>query len=85
MEELKAVFMVESWGGNKHYTCTYKDFIPWGGHKIKVEFIDGEVMVGYTPYYPKGNENFLITPADMQCNNKKVYIICSAIKNIYYL
>jgi hypothetical protein len=84
-EDLKAVFMVESLEGNKNYICTYKDFIPWGGHKIKVEFMDGEVMIGYSPYYPEGNRNFFITPADLQCNNKKVYVVNSATKQIYYL
>jgi hypothetical protein len=84
-EDVKAVFMVESFKGNSNYICTYKDFIPWGGHKIKVEFIDGEVMIGYTPYYPEVNRNFFITPADLQCNNKKVYIVNSATKHIYYL
>jgi len=84
-EDLKAVFMVETLEGNKNYTCTYKDFIPWGGHKIKVEFIDGEVIIGYTPFYPEGNKNFFITPADLQCNNKKVYVVNSATKHIYFL
>jgi len=84
-EDLKAVFMVESLEGNKKYNCTYKDFIPWGGHKIKVEFMDGEVMIGYTSYYPEGNNNFFLTPADLQCNNKKVYVVNSATKQIYYL
>jgi hypothetical protein len=84
-EDLKAVFMVESLEGNKNYICAYKDFIPWAGHKIKVEFIDGEVMIGYTPYYPEGNRNFFITPADLQCNNKMVYVVNSATKHIYYM
>ena len=84
-EDLKAVFLVESLEGKKDYICTYKDFIPWGGHKIKVEFFDGEVMIGYTPYYPEWNRNFFITPADLHCNNKKVYVVNSATKQIYYL
>ena len=84
-KDLKAVFIVKSFGGDKKYNCTYKDFIPWGGHKIKVEFNDGEVMIGYTPYYPEANQDFFIIPADLQCNNKEVYIVNSATRQIYYL
>ena len=84
-EDLKAVFIVKSFEGDKNYQYTYKDFIPWGGHKIKIEFVDGEVMIGYTPYYPEGHQNFFVTPADLHCNNKEVYVVKSAIRQIYYL
>lgn len=84
-EDLKAVFMVETWGGNRDYTCTYADVLPWGGHKVKVEFNDGEIIVGYTPYYPKKRQDFFVTPADLRSNNKRVYVIHSAVKNVYYL
>ena len=85
IEDLKAVFYVENFVGDSNYICRYKDCIQWGGHKIKVEFFDGEVIVGYIPYYPKGKTNFLMTPADLKSNNKMVYVVHSAIKQIYYL
>jgi hypothetical protein len=85
IDKVKAAFVVKNFNGNKNYKYTYKDFIPWGGNKIKVEFIDGEIMIGYTPYYPFGHHGFFVTPADVQGNNKQVYVVTSATKEITYL
>ena len=84
-KDLKAVFIVKNFDGDKKYNCTYRDFLPWGGNKIKVKFNDGEVMIGYTPYYPEAHQDFFITPADLQCNNKEVYVVNSATKEIIYM
>ena len=62
----KATFFVKSFVGNKEYKYTYKDSVPWGGNKVKVEFIDGEVMIGYTPYYSYDQKGFFLTPADLK-------------------
>ena len=85
IEKLKAVFFVKSFEGNKNYKYTYKDVIPWENHKVKIEFIDGEVMIGYIPYYHFCEHGFLMTPADMQGNNKKVFIITSATRAITFM
>jgi hypothetical protein len=85
IEKLKAAFNVKTFNGNKNYNYTYKDVIPWGGNKVKVEFIDGEVIIGYTPHYSAGHQGFFITPADLQGNNKEVYVVTSATKEITYL
>ena len=85
MERLKAVFHVKSLSGNKNYKCSYKDPILWGGNKVRVEFLDGEVMVGYTPYHISGNNAVLITPADLRCNNKQIFVITSATREITFL
>lgn len=85
IEELKAAFVVKTFEGNEDYKCSYRDFLPWGGHKVKIEFHDGEVMIGYTPHHINGNKGFFITPADLQCNNTQVFVIASATKEITYL
>ena len=85
IEKLKAVFHVKSLIGNKNYKCSYKDPILWGGNKVKVQFTDGEVMIGYTPYHISGNNAVSITPADLQCNNKQVFVVTSATKEITFL
>ncbi len=48
IENLKAIFFVRDLSGNKEYSETYNQNIPGGGRKIKVEFTDGEVIVGYS-------------------------------------
>lgn len=79
-EKLKAAFFVKTFNGNKDYIYKYNDFIPWGGNKIKIEFIDGEEMIGYTPNHPSGHHGFFVTPADLQGNNKRIFVIASSTK-----
>jgi hypothetical protein len=85
LEDLKAAFLVKTFQGNKSYKCSYRDILPWGGHRIKVEFNDGEVIIGYTPHHINGHKGFFITPADSVGNNKEVFVVKSATKEITYL
>lgn len=85
VEALKAAFVVKTFEGNEDYKCSYRDFLPWGGHKIRIEFHDGEIMIGYTPHHINGNKGFFITPADFQGNNEQVYVVKSATREITYL
>jgi hypothetical protein len=48
LEDLKAVFFVKDFKGNKDHKKTYRDEVAGGGRKIKVTFQDGEEIVGYT-------------------------------------
>jgi hypothetical protein len=84
-EKLKAAFFVKTFNGNKDYIYKYNDFIPWGGNKIKIEFIDGEVIIGYTPHHPSGHRGFFVTPADLQGNNKRIFVIASSTKKMTIL
>ncbi len=84
LEKMKAAFLVKSYNGNKQYAYTYRDYIPWGGNKVQVEFNDGEVLIGYTPYLPYGQQGFFVTPADLQGNNKSVFVVTSATKDISF-
>ncbi len=85
MDKLKAAFLVKTFSGNKEYTYAYKDVLPWGGNKVKVEFNDGEVMIGYVSHHLSNNQNFYITPADLRGNNKQAFVIASSTKDIMYL
>ena len=85
IDSIKAAFIVKSFDGNKNYTYTYTDTIPYGGTKVKVEFIDGEVMVGYNPYDVYGPYGFFMQPADLRGNNKCVFAVSSSIKELTFL
>lgn len=82
---LKAAFIVKKFEGNKNYKYTYTDEIPYGGTKMKVEFNDGEVMIGYNPYDVYGNYGFFIHPADLSGNNSCVFVVTSAIRDFTLL
>ncbi len=81
---MKAAFFVKTFKGDESYKYRYKDYIPWGGKKIKVKFNDGEVMVGFVPSHHNGDEGFFVTPADLKGNNERVFVMASATEAIDY-
>ncbi len=85
VEQLKAVFFVKDFRGNKQYKDDYKDIVPGGGKRIRVKFTDGEVLVGYTQGYAPNRTGFFLVPGDMHSNNERVFIINSVIEKIEFL
>ncbi|KPK01665.1 MAG: hypothetical protein AMK71_04665 [Nitrospira bacterium SG8_35_4] len=85
LDTVKAAFFVKKLEGNRDYEYKYKDVIPWGGNKIKVEFLDGEVLIGYTQHYFLDCPGFFVTPADLKGNNQRVYVVSSSTENVTFL
>lgn len=85
VEKMKAAFFVKNFEGDRNYNYTYKDFIPWGGNKVRVDFTDGETMIGYTPHHPDTDSGFFLTPADLRGNNERVFVMPSATSNVTFL
>ena len=85
IEDLKAVFFVKDFKGNKNYMDKYSDEIAAGGRKISVHFFDGEIVVGYTLAYSPDREGFFMAPADLQGNNERIFVVKSATKKIELL
>ncbi|UCH82301.1 MAG: hypothetical protein JSW20_06610 [Nitrospiraceae bacterium] len=92
LEHLKAVFWVKSFEGNRDYTYTYEDSIPWGVNKVRIQFADGESMIGYAQYLNckshhiyHSDYGFFVTPADFRGNNERVFILKSATEEVKYL
>jgi hypothetical protein len=74
----KAIFFVKSFTGDpdrpapKSVTQDELHGVP--GLKIKVRFLDGEVMYGTTHAYQPGRKGFFVFPADETSNNERVYV-----------
>jgi hypothetical protein len=85
IEDLKAVFFVKDFEGNKNHNDNYSDEIVAGGRKIKVVFFDGETVFGYSLAYSLDRQGFFMAPADLQGNNKRIFIVKSATKTIEFL
>ena len=85
IEDLKAIFFVKDFEGNKNHKDNYSDEIAAGGRKIKVVFFNGETVVGYTSAYSPDRQGFFMAPADLQGNNERIFVIKSATEKIEFL
>ena len=87
MHALKAVFFVRDFGGNRARRDK-SEFVggqSYKGRKVKVQFSDGEVMMGYTPNYDSSLLGFFVFPADPESNAIKVFTINSSVKSVQLL
>jgi hypothetical protein len=84
-EDLKAVFFVKDFEGNKNHKDKYSDKIASEGRKIKVRFVDGETVVGYTLALSLGHQGFFMVPADLESNNERIFVVKSETEKIELL
>ena len=86
-KNLKALFFVRDLAGNPQYAeqksfdATRRSF----GRKIKVEFDDGEILLGTTMGYRADREGFFVEPADPASNNERCYVLAAATRDISFL
>jgi hypothetical protein len=82
IEELKAMFFVKSYDGDKRHEKSYEDKVPGGGRKITVHFTDGETIAGFTTGYSADRPGFYMVPADLKGNNERIFVVRSATANV---
>jgi hypothetical protein len=85
IDDLKAIFFVKTFEGNKDHKKAYNDPVAGGGRKIRVEFLDGETIVGYTTGYSKDRPGFYMVPADLQGNNERIFVVTKATRKVEML
>ena len=85
VEQLKAFFLVKDFEGNKNYAEDYRDEITGTGRKIMVKFSDGESIIGYTLGYSPDRQGFFMTPADLNSNNQRIFVVKSASEKIEFI
>jgi len=85
--DLKALFFVKDFMGDPKYVHRneFNPERPAVGVKIKVEFKDGEVLVGTTTGYDSKRWGFFISPADAESNNERCYVVAATTKYITIL
>ncbi len=81
--DLKALFFVRDFDGDAGYH-EKKGFFSSQiqGKKVMVEFLDGEVLFGYTLSYTSRGLGFFVFPGDPESNNEKVFIVHGATRRI---
>lgn len=55
------------------------------GRKIRVEFLDGEVLLGVTLGYQPNRPGFFIVPADQESNIERCFVVSSAVRDVQLL
>ena len=92
LNELKAVFYVKSFEGNKHYSDK-KSFTKTSqkGKKILVRFADGEGLIGYLEgdvpwqrgfFLESKKGGFFVLPSDDKTNNIKVFVVSTSVTDV---
>jgi len=87
VNDLKAIFFVKNFSGNpsyderKHYLNEQRV----SGRKVRVTFLDGEVLTGSTVGYEPNRQGFFMFPPDPETNNLKIYAVMSAIRKVEFL
>jgi hypothetical protein len=84
---LKALFFVKDYAGDPEYNerKAFDPSRPPAGRRIRVEFEDGEVLVGTTMGYQPGRPGFFLEPADPGSNNERCYVVAAATKEVRFL
>ena len=83
MDNLKAIFFVKDFSGNRDYKET-KDFSdrPASGKKIRAMFQDGETITGYTHSINMDQPRFFLVPVDPKSNNERIFIVFSSLSTL---
>jgi hypothetical protein len=84
LEDLKALFFVRSFEGNAQYSES-RDLYqarPPGTRKVRLEFHDGELLVGYTTARDTRRFGLFVSPLDPLSNNRRVFAVTSFVARI---
>ena len=85
MDDLKAVFFTKDFEGDKDRQDDYSHEVRGAGRKMRVEFIDGEVIIGYSLAYSPDRQGFFLTPADVNGNNERVFVLNDASRKVEFV
>jgi small nuclear ribonucleoprotein (snRNP)-like protein len=82
--ELKALFFVRDLFGDPAHRKSNQFPVDRTlvGHPIRVEFLDGEVLVGTTVGYRPDRAGFFVAPADAAGNAERCYVIAAATRSV---
>jgi hypothetical protein len=86
-KDLKALFFVKDFAGNPQHgdRNAFDPARPPAGRRIRVEFSDGEVLVGTTQGYQPGRPGFFVVPADPASNTERCYVVTASTKDVRFV
>ncbi len=85
MNDLKAIFFVKDFAGNREYQDDAFPDLLKRGRKIEAAFSDGETLVGATEAYHPQKSGFFMFLADPKSNNTRVFVVNKNLRHIKFL
>lgn len=87
LAELKALFFVRDLVGDpgRRDRNEFDVNESLHGRRIRVEFADGEVLVGTTQGYQPERAGFFVAPADRAANHERVFVLQAATRAVKLL
>jgi hypothetical protein len=85
LKELKAVFFVRDFRGNKRYKDSRRVENGKPGRKIEVTFFDGETIIGTTQGYNPQSKGFFMFPADANSNTLRIFVVNWNVRDVKFL
>jgi hypothetical protein len=83
LKDLKALFYVNRFEGNKKHPeakqYPTKDSMP-AGVAVRIKFKDNEMLEGLASNTSLSSTGFFLTPADPESNNKRIFVVKSALE-----
>lgn len=85
LDDLKALFFVRDWIGNRLYAPPSAFGVGGAlGRRCVVTFLDGEVVLGFTPDYRPSAAGFTVFPADAEDNNERIFVVADAVRGVQF-
>ena len=86
-KDLKALFFVRDLAGNPQHADRneFDPARPAVGRRIRVQFNDGEILVGTTQGYQPGRPGFFLVPADAGSNIERCYVVSAAAREVTFV
>jgi len=84
INDLKAVFFVKNFEGDRDYQEKDQVVRVGLGKEIRVDFHDGESITGYTQGFSPARPGFIVFPADPDSNNERVFVITAATSKVKF-
>jgi hypothetical protein len=85
LKDLKALFFVRDFVGNKDAKDAPDLELPGHGRKIEVSFKDGEILLAKTEGYNPQKIGFFAFPLDPKSNNLRIFVIIKNARQIKFL
>jgi hypothetical protein len=82
LKDLKAVFFVREFSGDKTHKDSNTLEATTRGRKFEVIFRDGESLLGTTEAFNPQKLGFFLFPADTKCNNLRVFVVNQNVEKI---